>query len=305
MDLSVIGRNKPLAIKCVLVAITLIIMAIVALPHVQAYAASSGGGSNNDEPAQRSSFSKVVEYSSVYLDNLFRSGNYGMLSENGFPVANAGGGVGFVPDDSELADLGYTFNFFNPTETNATVSYSYAAFAPYGKSVDAGQKIVLEGLTGYARYGYMLSKMGFDDTSAIGDNAAIRNIFGFGLWGTWWLANTAHSLLGLVYRGIASLNPIAAFANSSQAASFGGTDDSIFSNAGGLSTMLGNLYDIMRNIGQIVVVPLLLAVFIFMVTVGRVIFQARFNWTRARNLIVRVAFIVIGVPLMAILFHIL
>ncbi len=165
----------------------------------------------------------------------------------------------------------------------------------------------------YARYGYLLNELGLDDTGASGESSMTRNVFGF----VSYLAHMGASMVPQVFDFaldiLKMLNPFQFFIGDGYALTETGVGS--VPTANNANSAYGNivqkpsalkplrdfvtseLYAPMQSIGMFVIVPLLIVFALWAVLIGKAN-----AWGKAQALLMRMAFIVIGIPMLGVLY---
>lgn len=234
-------------------------------------------------------------------------------------VGNAGAFIGYGDESKGF------YSYISASTAKSETTSSYDAWLNVG---DNG------GAYAYARYGYLLRDLGLDDTASGGMNGG-RKLFGFGMRGVHATSALLPELFNLFFDLLDKLNPFRlligqgakyeenvlngttelgedingdAITDSGGIQQSGeiGTDvgemlgESLTVDEGAMATLskyVSEIYNAAQAFGMYVTIPFMIAMLIWCILMTKAD-----KWGRTKALILRLAFIVIGVPILGVLY---
>ncbi len=207
--------------------------------------------------------------------------------------------IGFVdPDNADIEMLGFTINLFS----QAAASISSDAFM----AMDNAYATNHHPFQSYSRYGYLLGLMGFDSVASGMSflNDILRSLLGSIMFVCYMFASLTSHAMGLTIGLIQAFNPFALFNNAIGEYQVGGQ---IWENSAVMGTF-SSMYKTLQSLGFEVLVPLFMIGLVF--TWGLwMVARARGKQAdagsvshKAKQLVIRVAFIALGIPLLGTLY---
>ena len=244
------------------------------------------------------SLAGVSQAAALYINTISSPGYHGAKNvPTSINAGNAGGLIGFT--DSDATDRNYWL--FSRKANTCVWSYGklhMIATNQNGSSISSF--IGAQGPLGYALYGFALSELGLDEVSTEASNDSMRMMIGIGMMALYVLAVGMSTFFNLIISILQFVNPFRMFSSASALngwiSGFGGSDP--YGLGGAVNTFVqqvGRIYDNAHNISLAVLLPLFLAIAVFM----WLIVNKGTKFTEVfRPFIIRVIFVTIGVPLM-------
>ena len=215
-----------------------------------------------------------------------------LMAANTDYVGNAGAFLGYGDKD-----FGFTsFITGNHSKTSSIIDYSSLIGIEGANASSSTNEMYL-----YARYGYLLSDLGLDDTSTrmpFGSPHMIPGILMF-------LVYAISQGIGVVFSKaieiLMMLNPFQFFAKASEI-SLEARSSMQNTVTGSIPSKLveyiSDIYNALSKFGIGVAIPFFIVLFI----AGALLFKKHDTWSKAKVLLLRVVFIAVGVPLMGVFY---
>lgn len=221
----------------------------------------------------------------------------------------AGAFIGYGDEDKSF------HSYISSNTAKSVTNSSYDAWLRVG---DAGNTYA------YVRYGHLLTDLGLDDTGNTASSDTMRNVFGLFMQGAHAVAGFIPQVFEFAIKILKMFNPFRFFINDSSvkdAITDGKTSSNVsvsgmggsgtISGTGGLKAeqdvttnatmfqkavdLIGDIYSASRNIGILVVVPLLLILLLWALLMKR-------DKSGLKPFLFRFAFLVIGIPISGLLY---
>lgn len=216
-----------------------------------------------------------------------------VLSEAGSGVANAGAFVGYGDED-------YDFQSYitgNLSKTSSVIDYSSLI----------GHEGGTNNMYLYARYGYLLSDMGFDSVGAASASGTSRWIPGGLMYVAYFVSTGIVVLFSAIFSVLKFLNPFQFLVNAS---SISDSMKGAFIESSGVNNsfladvldFLGYIYDGFQNIGIYAIIPISLCFLMASILLSRRVFETSAKWTKIKSFLIRFVFMVLGIPFLGILY---
>lgn len=225
--------------------------------------------------------------------------------------ANGGSVLGYVDPKFSVTDLSWLKTRL--TGTSDAMSYDMLTKANGG---DRGQgnhgegglgSHVFQGTVDYAHFGAALSGLGLDSTST-GMSSAATGIFSFAggliVMILYTAANLVEMLMGGILEFLKLTNPFKLFydafasINPSLAAGMVGGDTSVWGPLQGMASFVGSIYSVINTMSWGVLVPISMGVLV----IGLLISKRMDRGSAVKRLVVRLAFLGLGLPLLGSLY---
>lgn len=250
-----------------------------------------------DDDKEHMSFYKASSNISRLMSDAMSPGSYGEKIPEQWKVVvdkagNAGSFLGYVDPDFSFS-LDWLMS--KATGSSASVSYKFLS--------ESGGEGVLKGLLGYAQYGAALTDIGFVGTD--GKFSGITRFIGGGLMlVVFSMASVVEGVFTLIISALDLLNPfrlfITAVNEADQANMISGEPPGALN---GLTHFIASWYGILVGMSWAVIVPLLIGVLVFsLISNQKLKGNPHLRNSKVKNLIIRITYIVIGLPLLASLY---
>lgn len=248
---------------------------------------------NNTKGGNDGSFATISQAATLYLNVMSASGYEGCDELKQLDKAgNAGGMIGFM--DSNAHDKQY---ILCARDTANVVVWSYASLSnnKYGANSTTKNHFI-----GYGLYGYALGELGLDEVGVGADSGSYRMLIGIVMMALYVLAVGMSTFFNLVIAILQFANPFRMFSNASNLnnwiSDYSGNDAyGLGSALSAIGTQVSKLYDLAHDISLFLLIPLFLALAVFM----WLVVNKGHNFGKIfKPFFVRVFFIVLGVPLM-------
>ena len=212
-------------------------------------------------------------------------------------AGNAGAYVGYGDESNGF------YPYISSSESKSVTSSSYDAWLNVD-SAGVGQSIYA-----YVRYGYLLNDLGLDETAIEGDDGMLRPTFGMLMQGVNLIASALPKLFELFLNLMSWLNPFRFFVNSADNIGSMNNDsgDNIFDLTGNTTIdgilepvmdVVSQVYDMIKQMGVYVIIPLFVVVLLW----GLLMSKTGSKGSKILVFVERLAFVAIGVPLLAFLY---
>lgn len=248
---------------------------------------------SGDLAEQDYSFYRLASCASGWYANASAPGaaddkKYSLDSQSIDTAGNAGAVLGFY---DKGADKDGVYGFILTVDSNITSTYSYQVF----QNDTNGASALNRHLMGYCAYGYALHEMGFDKTGSMGQVFG-RIIFGATVIIAYILAYSVSGLMNLVVTLLQNVNPFAFFMNvGTNLAGFAGWNSGMSDTFFGQIASTGTeVYNIFTDLGM-AMIPIFIVTMLVSVLLLK---KTNEMGSRIKQLVIRVAFIAIGIPLM-------
>lgn len=221
---------------------------------------------------------------------------------NGMSAGNAGMFLGYT-DAGKLGDESGGF-FLVSMLTKSAISYSYDTFKNLSTSADGSS--TTDSLYAYCRYGYLLSSLGLD-TSAADGNSIVRIIAGGPIYLLYSTSMAVPLLMNMILKALQFVNPFnlvrvgTVWSNNGNngIGTLGATaDGQDLSGWQYLATQYGKVINFFYNLSWAIVIPLFFALLI----ASLLLFRSGNAKHKIRQYIIRVAAIVLLVPVLGSLY---
>lgn len=256
----------------------------------------------NDEPPESidQSLYSVSSSLTAYMNSVLSSSaqeaennnTHVLMAANTDYVGNAGAFLGY-------GDKDYSFQSFitgQQSKTSSVIDYS-SLIGIEGENVNTSTNEMYL----YARYGYLLSDLGLDSTSTRLTFGSPRMIPGAVMFLVYAISQGISLVFSKAIDILMMLNPFQFFASSTilDSAAINSMHNVVTANIPTkLVTYISDIYDALSNFSMAVAIPLFLVLFI----AGALLFKRHDTWSKAKTLILRVVFVVVGVPLMGVFY---
>lgn len=253
----------------------------------------------NEEPPEPidQSFYSVSASLTAYMNNVL-SMNADQehadhtLTEAASGMANAGAFLGYGDEDYEFQ----AYITGNLSGTSSVIDYSSLI----------GHEGGTNNLYLYARYGYLLKDMGFDTVGAASSSGASRWIPGGLMYVVYFISTAIVVLFSGIFEVLKFLNPFQFLAHASNiSASMKGQFIDSSGPTGGVFAdvldVVGAIYDGFQDIGLYVVIPLSLGLLMATILLSQYVRRTQ-AWSKIRSFLTRFVFIVLGIPMLGILY---
>lgn len=221
---------------------------------------------------------------------------------NGMSAGNAGMFLGYT-DAGKLGDESGGF-FLVSMLTKSAISYSYDTFKDLSTSADGSS--TTDSLYAYCRYGYLLSSLGLD-TSAADGNSIVRIIAGAPIYLLYSTSMAVPLLMNMILKALQFINPFnllrvgTVWSNNGNngVGTLGATaDGQDLSGWQYLATQYGKVINFFYNLSWAIVIPLFFALLV----ASLLLFRSGNAKHKIRQYIIRVAAIVLLVPVLGSLY---
>ena len=250
------------------------------------------------------SLAKVSAAAALYL-NTMNAPEYHGCDElpDDMSIGNAGGLIGAFDTDS----FDKTYSVADLESANVLV-YSYAQLGSIRNDKDGNGVGKWKKAQGYGLYGYMLEQIGLDESTVGASGNSFRMIIGVLFMAAYILSIGMNMFFNLVLGFMQAINPFGMFARASAASTAAARGsgngwvpaftEGEFGFAGALNdftTNVGAVYDALYNLSFYLLVPIFLAVAVFM---WLLVYKGHQFGKVFKPLFVRLLFIFVGVPFM-------
>lgn len=301
-----VHRTRPI----LFLLLFLLLLGVFAVP---VSASSTSGGGASEAEGIGTSFYDVSTALTAYANSVVGSNtndkhaDHRLSEMNGKSPGVAGAFVGYGDTDRGF------YAFISSNTANAVTTSSYDAWSNVG---DGGATYA------YVRYGYLLNDLGLDDAASEGGNFG-RTVFGWFMRAVHAIAGLIPQLFGLCLSLLRLLNPFTLLTSgavnsykvvynddgsvSNIATGTGtnvgdmlGTSVSDTGVLGDIAAVVSEIYNRLQAMGIYVIVPLLLGIMLFSILMHWG--PGASPWRKVLVFLERFAFIVIGVPICAMLY---
>ena len=211
----------------------------------------------------------------------------GTLKQSNANSGNAGAFVGYI-DANKTNNV---VNWLYASLSNSSITRTYDSYKNLLTGRSSGSNT--NSVYAYCRYGYLLSSLGLDDTgTSLGFNFG-RSMGGYVIIVFYIFASVTPLLFSLVINWLQAFNPFAWFslasANNDYAwAESVSQNDVLYS----LAKTVSEWYDALYNMSWMVIVP----IFFLALVVSLLLFNRTNKVSKVKKYVIRILFIVIGVP---------
>lgn len=301
-----VHRTRPI----LFLLLFLLLLGVFAVP---VSASSTSGGGASEAEGIGTSFYDVSTALTAYANSVVGSNtndkhpDHRLSEMNGKSPGVAGAFVGYGDTDRGF------YAFISSNTANAVTTSSYDAWSNVG---DGGATYA------YVRYGYLLNDLGLDDAASEGGNFG-RTVFGWFMRAVHAIAGLIPQLFGLCLSLLRLLNPFTLLTSgavnsykvvynddgsvSNIATGTGtnvgdmlGTSVSDTGVLGDIAAVVSEIYNRLQAMGIYVIIPLLLGIMLFSILMHWG--PGASPWRKVLVFLERFAFIVIGVPICAMLY---
>lgn len=301
-----VHRTRPI----LFLLLFLLLLGVFAVP---VSASSTSGGGASEAEGIGTSFYDVSTALTAYANSVVGSNtndkhaDHRLSEMNGQSPGVAGAFVGYGDTDRGF------YAFISSNTANAVTTSSYDAWSNVG---DGGATYA------YVRYGYLLNDLGLDDAASEGGSFG-RTVFGWFMRAVHAIAGLIPQLFGLCLSLLRLLNPFTLLTSgavnsykvvynddgsvSNIATGTGtnvgdmlGTSVSDTGVLGDIAAVVSEIYNRLQAMGIYVIVPLLLGIMLFSILMHWG--PGASPWRKVLVFLERFAFIVIGVPICAMLY---
>lgn len=255
------------------------------------------------------SFYKMASVASSYLSDQMAKGSSDGSGVN-LPFALSQGAAGGLLGYSDEADQhGIVMKWFMSALSNSSASFSYSALSNISADDGSGNPLYV-----YCKYGQLLNMVGFDQTGTDSSMTIGRfaggGILLFGYWAAGLVPNLFRGMVSILqvlnpFRFVNSNHPLADASSVGMYATDGGTGNTPMAKNnpfGVIAAYLTRIYNTLYDNFVWLIIG-----FLFVVMVSRLLFsningKGAKNWIRIKNFIFRSVMMVLGVPLIGMLY---
>lgn len=295
------ARNRKIYVRLNrLVSVLLVVAIVLGASMLPALAA--------DTEESDASFYKMSSVASSYLsDQLAKGSDDGGVN---LPFALSQGAAGGLLGYSDEADQhGIVMKWFMSALSNSSASFSYSALSSITADDGAGNPLYV-----YCKYGQLLNMVGFDRTGTDSDLTVGRFFGGITLIGAYWAANFVPNLFsGMVsimqvlnpFRFVNSNHPLEEASKVGMYATDGGdgnTPQAANSVFGSIAVFLTEIYNTLYDNFVWLIIGFLFVVMVSRLLLSNASGKSGKNWIRIKNFIFRSVMMILGVPLIGMLY---
>ena len=293
MMTAVKSKKTWISVLCVFLASVLMLTWVYSTKSIAA----------DDEP-EDASFYKIASSASAHLNDRLAHNEGVVFPASGGSVGtdgkvsaaidfgSAGGLLGYC--DEADAD-GLIMGGINPALSSSSATFSYSSMKNLPVS-GGGQS---SALYMYCRYGYLLTALGLDSTSAEVSFDFFRFLSGLLMTVAYVMAFTVDLIFAAIVAILSSLNPFKFFRNGMSATwqkyvAAMPTDSPLQ----GLAGFLSGLYSTLSNLSWTVVIPMSCVILIF----SLLVLKSANRGSKIKKFIIRIVFVAAGIPLLGSLY---
>lgn len=255
------------------------------------------------------SFYKMASVASSYLSDQMAKGSSDGSGVN-LPFALSQGAAGGLLGYSDEADQhGIVMKWFMSALSNSSASFSYSALSNISADDGSGNPLYV-----YCKYGQLLNMVGFDQTGTDSSMTLGRfaggGILLFGYWAAGLVPNLFRGMVSILqvlnpFRFVNSNHPLAEASSVGMYATDGGAGNTPMAKNnpfGAIAEFLTKIYNTLYDNFVWLIIG-----FLFVVMVSRLLFsningKGAKNWIRIKNFIFRSVMMILGVPLIGMLY---
>lgn len=290
------GRGARLIALSVLVALVM-----TALAGIFGAATANAADDDKSEDAGKYSFYKVTSLLTAMTSNVMspdaKAKDVTSFQTNWAPVLNDSGAAGSLLSyaDPGFFDLkGWGMSGLSMASTNVSYDKLRLQDGDGDKEIPASK----QGMLGYAYYGKALSELGIDTAKTGGGFDIVRPVGGGLMFTVYAMGWAVDELFNGVIDLLKLLNPFRLFYDAISSTDAGATVGSAWGPFSGVAKLVSDIYKMVSNIAWGVIVPLFLATFV----IGLFLFKKMDRGGALKRLVIRIFFIGVGVPLLAMLY---
>lgn len=209
-----------------------------------------------------------------------------VAADNKLNIGDAGAFVAYGEQD-----------WISSARSNSSSSASYESLMNVPTNASGGDPT--KALISYARYGYLLGALGLDKSASSGA-LPTNAIVGGAVLGLYRLAIAVPQFFSAIITILKTLNPFTLFGLAESTSAGGNSMDSIGADDAryGLSSAISAWYDTLYSFSWAVIVPIFFAVLV----ASMLLFRTANKLTKLKKYCIRIAFIVVGIPLLGSLY---